>query len=139
MRKTILRDCLRIAREKLPRHPEKRYLHYTFIVQDNKIIEWATNHSANPPIHLGYSSRLEDRPAKTHSEFAAWKRAKGILQHNKPFQCVNIRLNRQSELRLSAPCECCFAFLKSLACTQCYYTTDEQTWDSLLIRCSDAA
>jgi hypothetical protein len=122
---------MRIAREKLPRHPQLEcYPHFSFIVQDNKMLEWAYNNAHHPPIHLGYETRLENGEAKTHAEFNAWKRARGIMDQNRPFECVNIRLNKAGVARMSAPCSCCHGFLKELGCTSCYFTTDAGEWEA---------
>lgn len=128
MKKTILRDALRIAREKLENHPQFDFFpHYAFIVQNNKIVEWATNNDAEPPKHLGYHKRLshlDEAPPKTHAEFNAWRKAKGILDPTKPFECINIRLNKTGELKLSAPCCCCQDFLDEMGCKAVYFTTE---------------
>jgi hypothetical protein len=130
MKRNILRECLRIAREKLPRHPQYSfYPHFSFIVQDNKLVEWATNTAGTPPVHLGYEARIMDGSAKTHAEFNAWRRARGIIVADKPFECVNIRLNKRGEMRMSAPCSCCHSFLCELGCTSCYFTNDDGGWD----------
>lgn len=128
MKKTILRDALRIAREKLATHRQLDYFpHYAFIVQGNKIVEWGTNTEAEPPKHLGYHKRLssaDDAPPKTHAEFNAWKKARGVLDPTKPFECVNIRLNKSGDLKLSAPCSCCQSFLDEMGCKSVYFTTE---------------
>jgi hypothetical protein len=130
VKRTILRECLRIAKAKLPRHPQFAYYpHFSFIIQDNKLIEWATNTSHQPPIHLGYEARIMDGKAKTHAEFNAYRRAKGILISGAPFECVNIRLNKQGEMKMSAPCSCCHAFLGELGCINCYFTNGDGGWD----------
>lgn len=124
MKKTILKECLRIAREKNNEtHPEwKNYPHYAFIVQYNRIIEWSTNRTGPPVSQNGY-----DPKTKIHAEFDAYRKSKGILERNDPFECVNIRLNRQSELKLSAPCKVCISFLQKQNCSVIYYTTNEET------------
>jgi tRNA(Arg) A34 adenosine deaminase TadA len=125
VKRTILRDTVRIALEKLPRHSQLLYYpHFTFIVQGNKIIEWGMNSEGVPPIHLGYNERIQWGMPKVHSEYNAYRKAKGILQSNKTFEIVNIRLNRSQQMRMSAPCECCYAFLGELGCTRCYFSTD---------------
>ena len=125
MKNSLIRESLRIAREKLPRHPERMHWpHFSFIIQNNKIIEWKTNNNAEPARHLGYHTQLENGMAKTHAELNAYRAAKGLLNQNKPFETINIRLNRQGEIRLSAPCKCCFTFLKTMGCSQCWFSTD---------------
>ena len=126
MNKRILRDCLRHAREKNrpDKHPQWGcFLHYSYIVQDGKIIEMGVNRSIHHGAvrHLGYSD-----DSKIHSEVDAYFKAKGHPDFDKemPFEVVNIRLNRQGDLRMSKPCSCCNNFLKGLGAKDCYFTTD---------------
>lgn len=120
MTNKILRECLRIALKKnTPElHPEwGHFHHFSFICQDGKIVEYGTNRSGESPIH-GYTRR-----AKIHSEVDAFMKAKGILDRNKPFQIINIRLNKQNELRDSHPCPCCDSFIKSMGANKIWFTT----------------
>jgi len=61
---------------------------------------------------------------KIHSEIAAYRKAKGILTKNEPFEIVNIRLNKNKELRLSKPCICCFEIMKELGCSKFYFSSN---------------
>jgi hypothetical protein len=125
MKTSLIRDAIRIAREKLPRHPEfDHWPHFTFVVQDNKIIEWGYNHDEVPPIHFGYHQRLDWNMPKTHSELAAWRSAKGLIKPNRGFETINIRLTRKGELKDSKPCSCCFSFLKTMGCSACHFSTN---------------
>lgn len=123
MKKSILRECLRIAKSKNnpethPKFGNGRH-HFTFIVQDNKIIEMGINREGPPLKTFGY----EDYQG-IHSENDAYKKAKGILG-DKIFEAVNIRLNNQDSLRLAAPCRCCHEFLKILGCKTIWFSTNE--------------
>jgi hypothetical protein len=130
MKNTILRDAVRIARTKLPRHDQRDFWpHFSFIVQNNKIVEYATNVSSEPQKYFGYHERIKDgsggRP-KLHAELNCFKKAKGILDPGKYFDIINIRLSRtQGFLRLSKPCVCCHNFLKTVGCHSCYFSVDE--------------
>lgn len=125
MKRTILRETVRIALEKLPRHPQYNYYpHFTFVVQSNKILEMGMNSDNAPPVHLGYMGQLKDGTPKTHSEYNAYRKVKGILNPNKGFEIVNIRLNRQPVMKMSAPCGCCYGFMQALGCTDCYFSTE---------------
>ena len=93
------------------------YHHFSFVIQFNKIVEWGTN-AAGKDIY----SHFYAETALIHSECAAFKRAKGLLDRSKPFDMVNIRLNRQDELRNSKPCKCCSAFLSLFNCNKVYFT-----------------
>lgn len=118
MKKSHLIECLRIAKDHLPKHPEfDCYKHYSFIIQHDKIIEWGTNRSG-PPI-IGYFSWQ-----KIHSENIAYFRARGLLEKGEPFETVNIRFNKTGKMLLSKPCKCCISFLKYLGCSNIWFTTE---------------
>lgn len=121
MKKSLIDECLRIAIAKNTpdHHPEwGHFHHFCFIIQENKILEWATNRAANPGPHFGYRSE-----GKIHAEPNAYRKAKGLLKSSKPFFAVNIRLNRRSQPMLSAPCRCCYEFLKQFGCARVSFTT----------------
>jgi hypothetical protein len=123
MKKKILEACLRIARTHLPNHSEYQsgFMHYTFVIQNKKIIKWATNNGVKCDLapKLGYPKH-----SKIHSEPAAWKKAKGLVNRRRPFQIINIRLNRKGQMRNSKPCWYCACFLDSLNCNEVWYTTN---------------
>ena len=128
MKATILRECLRLSRSKIYKHHEREHwIHFSYIVQNNKILSAGTNNSHHPPIHLGYSRRLawEGSHAKTHSEFDCWKSARGIIDKSRNWEIVNVRTNKVGAIRNSAPCNCCNAFLSEMGCVRCFYTTNE--------------
>lgn len=123
MKKSIFQEALKIARSKLKNHPQfDCYPHYTFVIQDNKILEWATNACHEPPIHFGYHANLDYRP-KLHAELFAYKRAKGLL-HRDEFDIINIRLNKQGDTKMSKPCKSCYQFLSAVGCSKFYYSSD---------------
>jgi len=127
MKSSLFRQALAIAQRELRNHPQyKHYLHWSFVVKRNQIVEWATNTSGEPPKQFGYNARINEAPAKTHSEFNAYRRAKGIIKGN--FELINVRLNRQGDLRNSAPCICCQSFLEVTGCTQVWHSTNEGSW-----------
>ena len=122
MKTSIINQCLTIARKNNTpdRHPEfDNFSHFAFIIQDNKIIEWATNKKAEPLILKGYTEAM-----KRHAEPEAYRKAKGILDKDRHFECLNIRLNKQSQLKLSKPCQCCYRFLSALNCSKVYFSTE---------------
>lgn len=136
MNKKILRECLRIAKEKNHRHPEKengKFFHTSFVIHDGTIICSGYNRSHTPVIHMGYAARMRDDSAspKTHSEITAWKRGREIIG-DQSFQMVNIRLNNHGECKISEPCQVCAYLLPILGCTGVYYTNTIGGWSKLV-------
>lgn len=120
MKRTILEECHRIALSniKQKKHPQwSCYKHFSFVIQDNKIVEWGMNRSAEPLI--GYPSH-----GKLHSECDAYFKARGLLDNSKPFIVVNIRMGTMGQLKLSKPCACCQQFLKRLNCREIWFSTE---------------
>ena len=129
MRQRILSDCIKIARQQNEKHPQYGYFHHwTFIVQNNKIIGIGKNRLGNPIYYnFGFTNR-----SKIHSELDAYKKTKGIIDKNTPFYCVNIRLNRIGDLRLSKPCDCCQRFLIFAGCSGVWHSTSENSLIKLI-------
>jgi len=116
-RKTLL-QCLTIAVKNNPDHPERDcYRHFSFIIQNHKILEWGTNRRSSPLTFLGFPSH-----SKMHSEVDACYKAKGIMSKD-DFEVVNIRLSKKNNIKESQPCKCCYAFLKHLGCKKIWFTT----------------
>lgn len=119
MKRTILRECIRRARE-INEHRSLTFRHYSFVIQNNAIVEMGQNVSrASPLIQFGYPET-----SGIHAEANAYRKAKGLLDHNKPWEMVNIRLNRTGNLKLSKPCQCCYNFLQINGCRFVYFSTD---------------
>lgn len=117
MKNRILLECLRIAEKAMPNHPDKKgYRHFCFIIQDNKILGVGYNRVSEPLI--GYPSY-----GKLHAEPDAYKQCKGIINKDKPWSAVNIRLAKSGGIRISKPCPCCYAFLERLGCKEIWFTT----------------
>lgn len=122
MKRKMLVECLEIAHKNATpdKHPQYyNYLHFSFVIQNNKILEWGTNRKSSPLTHLGYADYT-----KMHSEVDCYYKAKGLLEKNVPFEVVNIRLNRNHLIRHSNPCRCCFGFLKNMGCKRIYFSTN---------------
>ena len=122
MRKKIIKQCLKIARYKNAPdyHPQWGFFHhFSFIIQNNKIVEYGFNRSGPPLDGFGYNKKF----GKIHSENDAYRKAKGLLDPQRPFDIVNIRLNKQGEMRLSKPCNCCHNFLSVVNCHSVYFST----------------
>lgn len=130
MKRKILYECLEIARRN--NTPEKHpqwgfYHHFSFIISDNKILEWGTNRSSQPLTYLGYDSYT-----KMHSETDAYFKAKGLMRKKQQtFEVVNIRLNKSNRIKMSNPCKCCFTFLKNMGCKKIWFTTNIDSFASL--------
>lgn len=126
MKKSIFDTCSNTAISKLYKHPELgNFMHYSFIVQNNKIIEWGTNRRVCPAKHFGYNKKCTDVDfvPKRHSELDVYFKARGLLNKTKPFEIINIRLNKKGQLKLSKPCSCCYELLKALGCKNFYYSS----------------
>ncbi len=127
MKRNILSECLRMAHKVHgPSHPSwgQKAVHYSFVVQDNKILEMGVNRpDCKPPRHYGYPSH-----ADIHSEIDAWRKARGILE-DKQWEIVNIKLTKIVPLfpeADAAPCIKCLRFLREQGCQHFYFTTNEQ-------------
>lgn len=128
MKRSILRECIRISKEKNNNFPApmKKH-HFSFIIQNNKIVEWGTNVSISRGVDIvgNQSPKYRGYPdyAMFHSEAAAYKKAKGILSPKDSFEVINIRLNTTGGILLSKPCDCCFNFLRTLNCNKVWFST----------------
>lgn len=130
MNKQILNRCLRIARKRNTEelHPEYgNFHHFSFIVQNNKIVEYGTNSSG-----VVTYSKFYTRQSKTHAEANAYKKAKGLLDPGS-FEVVNIRLNRAGDLRNSAPCSGCLSLLKVMGANKIWFTIREGSFNKVTL------
>jgi hypothetical protein len=131
MNKRILDTCLSIARSQNTekKHPEYgSFMHFSFVVKDNKVLEYATNRGG-AILYKKFYTRL----SKTHAEAAAYSKAKGLMRKGDSFEMVNIRLNKAGELRNSAPCESCFTILSLFGCTKVWFTTKEGVFEKVTL------
>jgi hypothetical protein len=120
MKSKIFREVLRIALLKLPNHPfftiKDGKLHFSFVVLENSIISIGTN-------QLGSRKTGWPEHSSIHSEYVALKHAKRILNvENGRFDIINIRMNRNGELRNSKPCKSCLAYLCKNGVGKIYHT-----------------
>ena len=130
MKRSLLRQALKISRDTLKTHPEySHYMHWSFLIQKNSLIDFDTNDAGEAPIFYGYRKRVNWSNAKRHSEFNVFRKGRGLLIPNKTFEIINVRLNKQGQIKNSAPCSCCVNLLTSLFLCSCvYFTTDEGIW-----------
>lgn len=127
MKKSLLLEAVQFAKAKMHNHPEfDKFIHFSFIVQHNKIIGYGRNCAQEPSKHYGYHQLSSDKTfkPKTHSEINAFKKTKGIINWDWKFSIINVRLNRLGQVRLSKPCRCCYNLLKALGCSEFYYSSD---------------
>jgi hypothetical protein len=138
MNKIILREALRVARVGLSTHPEignGKFYHWAFVVQNNKIIGNATNNLGIAPVSFGYHNRgtwIDFKP-KRHAEYNAYTKFKGLINKNKNWEMINIRLKRNGDTSLSAPCNCCYDMLKYMGCSKCYFSLECDDWAKTII------
>lgn len=129
MTKRILERCLNISKKYLKKHSRiDGYKHYSFIIQNNRIIEWGTNISGAPLLKFGYKDFQ-----MIHAENTAYKKAKGLLDKSIKFEVINIRLNNNGNIKISKPCNCCFNFLKELGCSNIWYSKSDGEFKKIKI------
>lgn len=125
MKKSLLELMLKIARSSLPTHPQRNYFpHWTFVIQNNSLIEWATNAAGDIEHHECYKHRISSGRPKVHSELQALRRASGLLDRRRGWEVINIRLNRVGNTRLSKPCRCCYDLLCKSGCERFWYSSE---------------
>lgn len=132
MKKSILDDCLRDAKKRIHKHPEyENYMHWSFIIKDNKIISKGVNHNTEPHKKFGYHELkrgLDFRP-KFHSELDSIVSSKRNVRES---IMINIRLSKSGEIKTSLPCKSCRRILKIFGIKKCYFTT-EYNWGYLTL------
>lgn len=135
----LLHKAYDIAFKNLPTHPlyneKKCFLHYSFLVVNEDILMWATNNRITPDKRWGYEKlRRWDNSyvPGTHSELGVIQKCFHFLKHQvKEWGIINIRLNRNGELRLSAPCFVCRGWLNALGCSKIVFTV-ENGWSKMI-------
>lgn len=120
MKRKLLTECY--ERAMLLNKPEKHpdwgcYHHFSFLIQDNKIIGHGMNRRGDPIKLLGYQEW-----GKIHSEYDVYQQVKGIMEPGK-FSVVNFRLSKKGLMRDSTPCKCCSDFLGNMGCTEIWFST----------------
>lgn len=133
MKKTIIRECLRRSFELYQKCTDEyrgsSCRHFSFIIVRNKIVEYGVNRHRN----LGEMKSLGYKDfSNEHSEFAAWRKAKGLVMDN-DFEIVNTRINRDLQLMHSKPCPCCQNFLSNLNCKGIYYSNEVGGFSKIVI------
>ena len=122
MNRNLIRHCLQIARDRLHNHPhyDRGFIHFSFLIVNNNVLEIGVNRRADVPIHYGY-----EEYSNLHSEVDAYRKSRGLIG-NDSFEIFNVRLNKSGELRNSKPCPNCAYLLNQLGCERFFYTTDSQ-------------
>lgn len=116
MRKSILAACDDIAYSKIRSHKDP-FKHFSFVVQDNKILGYGMNKATLYVNHVPGFPKY----AKVHSEISALQRSR-VLRTKKPWSMVNVRYNNHGNICNSAPCDYCFNYLKLLGCKEVWFT-----------------
>jgi hypothetical protein len=127
MKKKLLSECMQTAISLLPKHPMDKFRHFTFIIQDNKVVGWGINRFGEAPPGFGY-----DENSEIHSEVDAFRRCRSKVNINRPFKVVNIRLSKEGDRRMSRPCSCCNGFLETMGADDVYFTT-ESGWAKMIL------
>lgn len=124
MNKRILKQCMRLAREMHTpeKHPDwgSRFNHFAFIIQDKKIIGWGFNRPSRNGAQTEYGYK---EYCKIHAEPDSYRRNKGLIDHRKPFDVVNINIDWKGRVRMSCPCNTCFHFLYNVGCRYVFFST----------------
>lgn len=130
MKKSILRKLICECRNKIETHPEKdNYIHWSFLIIDNIIVSSGINISCEPPVYYGYHQHVDKTfIPKIHSELSAILKLKKKIKN---FTCINIRLNKSGETRLSMPCKKCIKILKKFHCKNVFFTMEKNKWEKL--------
>lgn len=120
MKKKLLKQCLDIALINTNQSHSQwnNFMHFSFFVQDNKIIGWGTNRTGCVQSYLNYPSY-----SKIHAEVAGYKRCRHFIDNRKSFEVVNVRTTKTKQIRQSDPCKCCSGFLQNLNCKRVWFTT----------------
>lgn len=129
MKANLLREAIRVARDKHRHHPmfDRGYNLFSFIVEHNKILGMGMNNrDAIVPAHYGYIKRARgwgnrDFVACEHSELNAYRKCRGIIKDR--FEIINVRLTATRNVAMSAPCSCCCDWLKANGCNVIHFTT----------------
>ncbi len=117
MKRKLLETCINHAIKFLPKHPQyENYKHYTYIIQNNKIVDFGLNRCGTPDSNY-------HNHCKIHSELDAIYQAYGLIDKKSSFYAINIRLTKQGLLRNSKPCTCCYNLLKTFNCKFIWYST----------------
>lgn len=102
-------------------HPEwGNKHHWTYVLQAGVVVGFGVNRDVAPPVGLPYDRKF----SKLHAEVDALRRTRGLLDFSRPFDLLNVRLNRRSEQRTAAPCAGCVRVAYAFGVRSVYYTTD---------------
>lgn len=130
MKSNLLREAIRVAKEKHVWHPMigRGFNLFSFVVEHNKLLGMGMNNrDAIVPQHYGYDRRARGWGnvgfvTCEHSELAAYRKCRGLINGN--FELINVRLTVADNLALSAPCSCCCDWLRANGCKTVHFTTD---------------
>lgn len=121
MKRALLTEAMKISLDNLEDHPRYGgFAHFSFLVQNNKILEWSTNIIGT------------DEYRYRHAEVRVLRKARGIMSIRNPFDVINTRLNRIGKMRNSYPCKRCRLALRLVGCHSVWYTND-YGWEKIIL------
>lgn len=127
IRKALLSSILQICQRERSSHPQHdHFMHWTFLIRNNKIISKGVNRDCEPCRKYGYhaaapAGETRNFKPKWHSELDS---VKGCRDNLAGAVVVNVRLNKQGEQRLSMPCTACRNLLNVVNVSKVIFTTE---------------
>ena len=102
--------------------PDSNKLHFTFIMERNKVISFGWNRSwRTHTIAKRYNYRHECQ----HSELVAILNFRPPIRELPYHYMVNIRLHKNGNIAMSKPCASCQAMLSDFGISDIFYSTNE--------------
>ena len=117
----IVKNYIPIARDIVKLNfNNKNFFHVSIITtKTGQYLSCGVNGTKTHPLN----QRFNYRNNEIHSELAAYL---GIRWKETPFNLINFRFNKQFELRLSKPCNCCMNLLSTIGnLNEIWYSTNE--------------
>lgn len=120
LKRIAYNNCYRIVASKI---------HFSFLVQRNRIICWGHNRIRKTHTLAGiYGHRFSD----IHSEIAAISSFPYSLKELRHFSLINLRIRRDNgNFAISRPCLHCQAMLSAFNIDEIYFTNYEGGWSKL--------
>lgn len=135
MRAALREKIIRIAYQNLIKHQNKfsyekrkKSFHYSFITLRSNILHWSINleNKSHPKAHL-----YDYYGARQHAEFrvvTTFPHPTNILNR---CDLWNIRINRNGNIAMSAPCDKCEDFISNFNFRHIFFTNEVGLWTCL--------